>query len=477
MAQGELQVSDRRRILPTSCRRAKCRRSARRGSSERDSCDAREVGSDNERSATHVAKKLERESLARFSLTVRGGTPFVVSPHLPGPIRVGSAAGMDVRVVDPLVSRRHFTVEPIGAVLRLEDSGSTNGTRVNGVRVGSAYLEGGEEIAIGGTTLHVLRLADERSYALPPEDGFGRTLGSSAAMRRIYPLCHRLAPSPIAFLIEGEGGTGKELCAESIHEASPRASGPFVVVDAGTLPGADVEAVLFGSEATSGRVAPGLVEQAHGGTLFVAEVGALPLDAQKKLARVVERGELLRKGGTAYVRIDVRFVASTKRNLEEEVHQGRFDEDLLLAVAAARIALPPLRRREGDAGLLARHFWRRAGQTGPLPEALASTIASHPFPGNVRELERMVARHVLTGDPRPLVTSPRSEPPPDPNSFGDLLVEDLAYSALRRKLLDRFEGAYVKRMLEVHHGNVSRAAASSGLARRYFYTLKSRSEK
>jgi len=431
----------------------------------------------NDRSVTHVAKKLARESLARFSLTVAGGAPVVVSPHQPGPLRVGSAAGMDVRLADPQVSRRHFTVEPIGAVLHLEDSGSTNGTVVNGVRVVEAYLEGGEEITVGQTTIRVERLEDEHTFALPPEDAFGRTLGSSPAMRRLYPLCHRLAPSPIAFLIEGEGGTGKELLAESMHEAGPRAAAPFVVVDAAALPGGDVETVLFGAESREGRVARGLVEQADGGTLFFDEVATLPLDLQRKLVRVIERGELLRLGGTAFVHVDVRFVASTKRNLEEEVHQGRFAEELLHALAGARVALPPLRRREGDIPLLARHFWRRSGQASALPQALLSTMATHPFPGNVRELERMVARHVLTGDVRPVLTPREAAGGDEGQGFADLLAEDLAYSALRRKLLDRFEAAYVKRMLEVHHGNVSRAAASSGLARRYFYTLKSRSEK
>ena len=439
-------------------------------------CDASCVANRNDRSVTHVAKRLGKETLARFSLTVRGMAPVVLSSHEPGPLRVGSAAGMDLRLADPLVSRRHFTVEPIGSVLHLEDSGSTNGTAVNGVRVALAYLEGGEEITVGQTSIRVDRLADEQSFALPPEDAFGRTLGSSPAMRKLYPLCHRLCASPIAFLIEGEGGTGKELLAESMHEAGPRASAPFVVVDAGTLP-TDVETVLFGAESRDGRIARGLVEQADGGTLFLDEVAALPLDLQRKLLRVVERGELMRLGGTAWVHVDVRFVASTKRNLEEEVHQGRFSEELLHALAAARIALPPLRRREGDVALLARHFWSRSGQSGPLPEALVATMATHTFPGNVRELERMVARHVLTGDPRPVLAPRSDDRVEDSQGFGDLLGEDLAYSALRRKLLDRFEGAYVKRMLEVHHGNVSRAAASSGLARRYFYTLKSRSEK
>lgn len=434
---------------------------------------------ENDRSVTHVAKRLAKESFARFSLTVRGLAPVVVSPHQPGPMRVGSAVGMELRLADPQVSRRHFSVEPIGAVLHLQDSGSTNGTHVNGVRVVEAYLEGGEEITVGSTSIRVDRLEDEQTFALPPEDGFGRVLGSSAAMRRLYPLCHRLGASPIAFLIEGEGGTGKELLAEAMHEAGPRASAPFVVVDAGTVPGVDVEALLFGAESRDGRVVRGLVEQADGGTLFLDEVAALPLDLQRKLVRVVERGELLRLGGAAWIHLDVRFVASTKRNLEEEVHQGRFSEDLLHALAGARIALPPLRRREGDAEVLARHFWARAGQKGPLPAPLLATMATHTFPGNVRELERMVARHVLTGDPRPVLSAREADPEEgdDGQGFGDLLGEDLAYSALRRKLLDRFEAAYVKRMLEVHKGNVSRAAASSGLARRYFYTLKARSEK
>ncbi len=383
---------------------------------------------------------------------------------------------MDLRLDDPLVSRRHFSVEPVPEGLRLVDAGSTNGTTVNGVRVLEAFLVGGEEIAVGSTVIKLLRLEDEESFALPAEGRFGRVLGESEPMRRLFPLCHRLAQSSIAFVIEGEAGTGKELLAESMHEASPRSDGPFVVVDALSLPGADIETALFGAESAGGHVRAGLVEQADGGTLFLDEIAALPLDLQRKLVRVLERGELLRSFGTSWVHLDVRFIASTKRTLEEEAHQGRFSEELLLAIGAARLTLPPLRRRGGDAGVLARHFWARAGQEGPLPPVLVSSLEGYDWPGNVRELERQVARHVFAGELAPLISSAPSAPPQEGTDFGDLLGEDLSFSALRRKLLERFEGAYVRRMLEVHQGNVSRAAAASGLARRYFHTLKSRSE-
>jgi len=317
----------------------------------------------------------------------------------------------------------------------------------------------------------------------PTPSGFGAVLGASPAMRRVYPLLERVAASDVPVLLEGETGTGKEAVAEAIHAASARAAGPFAVLDCTAIPPSLVESMLFGHErgaftgAVSSRV--GVFEQAHGGTLFIDEIGDLDPALQPKLLRAIERSSVRPVGARGFTRVDVRILCATRRDLHAEIARGAFRDDLFYRIAVARITLPPLREREGDVRLLAEAFWRRAGGTseGPPAELLAE-LERHPFPGNVRELGNLVAQRVALGDLGPESgiserripsTSSSTDGAQDP--IGALLARDLPYLQAREELLDEFTRRYFGRVLDRHRGNVTRAARDAGLARRYFYTL------
>jgi transcriptional regulator with GAF, ATPase, and Fis domain len=289
----------------------------------------------------------------------------------------------------------------------------------------------------------------------------------------------------VSVVIEGETGTGKELVAESIHEASARGKGPFIVFDCTAVPAGLLESHLFGHErgAFTNAVAmrKGVFELAHGGTLLIDEIGELESSLQPKLLRALERGEVQRVGGERWMRVDVRVLAATRRDLDREVQAGRFREDLYFRLAVARVELPPLRARHGDIAMLARHFWRKMDGTGDIPEDLVSRFAGDPWPGNVRELRNAVARRVALGDLADSFAAarPSSSSPGDPASGGDgflaqVLALDLPLPRARQRVVDEFERRYVDRVLSQNHGNIGRAAAASGIARRYFHSIRTR---
>ena len=399
---------------------------------------------------------------------------------------VGSSESCQVVVADPLVSRRHLALALEPGHLRLTDLDSTNGTQVGGIDVVEARLFGGETIRVGDTKIVVERLADDRAVSVPAARGFGRLMGESPEMRRLYPLMGRLAMSDVPVIIEGETGTGKELLAEAIHEASPRAAGPYVVFDCTIGPSSLLESALFGHERgafTNALVSkPGVFEQANGGTLLIDEIGDLDVALQAKLLRALQRREVQRLGSNKWIKVDVRIMAATRRDLEKEIQAGRFRDDLYYRLAVARIELPPLRRRTGDVAVLARHFWTQLGGVGPIPQAFLERLAMYLWP--VRELHNAVAHEVALGDLGDTEGLRRSVPPPGSQhgpAGGDVLdaivAEDLPYMRARDKALAAFDERYVKAVLAKHGGNVTKAAAASGVARRYFYVIKSRSAK
>ncbi|UQA56922.1 sigma 54-interacting transcriptional regulator [Polyangium aurulentum] len=415
------------------------------------------------------------------------GQRFTIAPHLPSRVFVGQSQTCDLSLDDRQVSRRHAAFELIGDRLRVTDLGSTNGTLVQGVTIMEALLSGGETVSLGATQILVERLAGEQPLRLPTAVRFGRTVGASPEMRALYPLCERLAASNVPVLIEGETGTGKEVLAESIHEMGPRKNGPFVVFDCTAVPPNLVESALFGHErgsftgATEAR--RGVFEEAHGGTLLLDEIGDLELPLQAKLLRALERSEVQRVGSNRWVRVDVRILAATRRDLDHEIQAGRFRDDLFYRLAVARIELPPLRRRAGDVLILAQHFWRHlAGKDAPFPAEFARRIEDYAFPGNVRELHNAVARRVALGEVAPVETRRPGAPasgvaPPSGGDFiDDTLALDLPLPRARERVVEEFERRYVQRVLAQHNGNVSAAAAASGIARRYFQIIKSRTK-
>jgi len=321
---------------------------------------------------------------------------------------------------------------------------------------------------------------------------FGRVLGSSASMRRLFPLCERLAGSDVPVIIEGETGTGKEVLARSLHEASGRHHGPFVVFDCTTVPPNLVESALFGHEkgaftgATVSHV--GVFEQAHGGTLFLDEIGDLDFPLQAKLLRAIERAEVQRVGGTGWAHVDVRILCATRRDLMREIHAGRFRDDLYYRLAVSRIALPPVREREGDIDLLLEHFWSElSGAPDGLTRVLREKFAAYGWPGNVRELRNAVAHLTALGDladfdairraRRPAADRSGLEVDPSPDVIDNVLDQSLPYMKARDIVLAEFDRRYCDAVLRKHGGNVTKASAASGIARRYFYVIRSRSTK
>jgi DNA-binding NtrC family response regulator len=422
------------------------------------------------------------------------GTAIVVAADATTQVIVGTSRTAGLVLTDRHVSRRHLAIDRTDRGVGIRDLDSTNGTFVRGVRIAEAWVGPGEPVAIGDTTLMV-DWAAAPSAALPDEaDGFGRMLGKSSEMRRLFALAARLALAEVAVLVEGETGTGKELLAEEIHRCGPRADRPFIVFDSVDEDPQRATIALFGAAPGVYAAFPegraGLLEAAHGGTLLVDEPSELAPDLQRRLARALSRREVQRAGSEHAIPIDVRVIATSSVDLDRRVERGEFREDLFYSLAGARIEIPPLRRRRDDVVLLARQFWAQAGAPGEPSEALLARFVAQPWPGNVRELENAVARHLATGEIdvaarirpsfAPPPPSPSSPPPSSPPPGGEhdvlsrVLAQRLPLARARQEVIAEFERLYLEQLLREHGGNVTHAARASGLAHRYFQALKAR---
>src|SRR5690606_3231746 len=255
-----------------------------------------------------------------FRITVTAGEDagkaYALDGSQPYRVLVGTAEACGLRLSDRTVSRRHVALDPVGRRVRATDLGSTNGTRVNGLLITEAFLEGGEVITVGSTTFRVDLENRRGQVQVSHRTHFGNLIGVSTEMRRLYPLCERLAQSDVPVLLEGEAGTGKELMAEAIHLEGPRGQGPFVVLDCTSVPPNLLELELFGHEtgafvgAHAARA--GVFEQANGGTLLIDEIGDLDPALQLKVLSAIERQEVCPIGGNLMRRLNVRVIASTR---------------------------------------------------------------------------------------------------------------------------------------------------------------------
>ncbi len=417
------------------------------------------------------------------------GARWLVDGTSPSRVLVGTSPSCEVRLSDREVSRRHATLELEGARLRFTDAGSTNGSFLGQVCVRDLWLTGGETLTVGQTLLRFDR-GPRSAQEEPKSTRFGNVLGASREMRRLYPLLERLAAANVPVIIEGETGTGKEALAEALHLESPRRAGPFVVFDCTAVPPSLLESELFGHErgAFTGAVSTrrGVFEQAHGGTLLIDEIGDLDLALQPKLLRALERSEVRRVGGDRFLHVDVRVLAATRRDLDREVAQGRFRDDLFHRLAVARVELPPLRQRRGDIGVLVAHFCEQlGGDPSRIPQHVVAAWSEQPWPGNVRELRNAVARHLALGELAQLAhqvaTSEGDDGPSAVTSGGSddpwlahVLAKNLPLAEAREEVLSVFERRYVEAMLAAHAGSVVRAAEAAGVARRYFQILKAK---
>ena len=414
--------------------------------------------------------------IPRFSFEIVSeigkGQRFVFEPKTLRRAHVGRSHACELRLADGRVSLRHAALDLVDGRLRLTDLASLNGTFVENVRIGSAFPSAGEVLRFADTCVRLDVELSEVATTLPEATRFGRVIGASPEMRGLYVACEELALEDHPVLIEGEIGTGKELLAEALHEVGPRASGPFVVFDCAVIAPSDARAILFGVEA-EGR--PSMFEQADGGTLLIDEIGDLDAGVQGDLFRVLEHRELKRVGGLVSKKVDVRVLATTTQDLEREVESGHFRQDLYYRLAEHRVDVPPLRQRSGDIVLLATHFWEAMGGAGPLPEEFLRRARDYAWPGNVQELMNAVARRFALGFE---AVSERADgsAPASADVIADVIQQELAFPNARRRVLDAFEGRYLKWILAKHGGNITRAAAAAGIARRYFYAVRSRSE-
>jgi len=327
--------------------------------------------------------------------------------------------------------------------------------------------------------LEVQRLRSEVAGA----QGFEKLLGKSRAMRRVFDVITRVAQTSASVLVSGESGTGKELVARAIHERSARADGPFVAINCAAVPASLLESELFGhargafTDAKNAR--KGLFLEANGGTLFLDEIGEMPLDMQVKLLRALQERQVRPVGGDKEVPFDARVVTATNRDLEAEVGEKRFREDLYYRINVVSVEVPPLREREGDVPVLAQAFVQRfAERHGKQIEGLAPTalekIINYQWPGNVRELENCMERAVaMTQSDRIVVADlperVRAYRPEQVNALLPQSVEELV-------TIDELETRYLRHVLGLVKGNKSRAARILGYDRRTLYRKLERLE-
>jgi DNA-binding NtrC family response regulator len=429
-----------------------------------------------------VARPRECE-INRFRVQVLAGPDQGVEKVSEGAeLFIGLAPGNHLVLTDRAVSRHQCAIlaTPEGFLLR--DLGSKNGTTLGGYRVKEAYLKPGSQIGVGESILGFDTVQGPIVEPLGDEEDHGRVLGKSVAMRRVFAALPRIAASDSTILIEGETGTGKGLLAEVVHQKSPRAGGPFVVIDCSAIPQSLIESELFGhvkGAFTGAQTArPGAFEGAAGGTVFLDEIGELPLDMQPKLLRALEERTVRRIGSLEPVRLDVRIIAATNRDLRQEVNRGVFRSDLFYRLNTVRIRLPSLRERREDIPLLVEHFYRQfAKDDDPPPSAaLLAAFSRQDWPGNVRELRSAVERAVLIGDPSSwfeatLGAVPGAAPPAAPLTDH---TDDLAlgsFRAAKERAVARWEKGYVEALVRQSDGNLSKAARAARMDRNHLREL------
>ena len=390
---------------------------------------------------------------------------------------VGTAPSADVVLSDRAVSRLHAELEPRDDGLWVRDLGSRNGTFVEGIRVIAANVPNGAKLQLGRTEIAIRYGEQPSPVELWPSAQFGGLVGASVAMRELFAKLSRIAQSSASVLIEGETGTGKELAAKALHDASPRASGPFVVIDCGALPETLLEAELFGHAkgAFTGAVTarPGAIEEAEGGTVFLDEIGELPLTMQPKLLRVLESRTIRRIGETQHRAVDVRFISATHRDLRTLANNRAFREDLYFRLAVLPLTLPPLRERPGDIPLLVDHLLS-GDDAGVVSPDLLRDLASRPWFGNVRELRNFLERATTLGAPEALSLAASDAAKPDAEEWRPKLPQhwlELPLRDLREQVGARVDQEYLARLLERCEQNVAQAATVAGVNRTYLYRL------
>jgi transcriptional regulator with GAF, ATPase, and Fis domain len=431
------------------------------------------------REATPATVNLRRCKLVIIKGPQRG-TEFVIAADV---IRVGKAPENDLVIADETVSRVHFEIVRDAKGYLVRDMKSTNGTFLDSAEVKEAYLRAGSVIKAGEVELKFTPF-EERIEILPSEkEALGEMVGKSPAMREIFGLVEKIAPTDATVLIEGETGTGKDMIARTLHQLSPRADKPFIVVDCGAVAGTLIESELFGHEKGSftGAVAArqGAFELAAGGTIFLDELGELSLDLQPKLLRVLEQRELRRVGGQKIIKVDIRVIAATRKDLRSEVEKGKFREDLYFRLNVVPITAPSLRERREDIPLLIDSMLKKLAPDGAhLTDNTRAALMAHDWPGNVRELRNVIERALALGaDPGMLVAPLGNNDHAGSAAKGVQLRDQIEFEPgvsfrdTKEKWNELFERRYLTWLIKRADGNISKAARDADMDRKYLHKL------
>jgi DNA-binding NtrC family response regulator len=386
-------------------------------------------------------------------------------------VTVGTAEDNDLHLSDRTVSRYHLELSPTEAGVLVRDVGSLNGTWLGRVRLEQAVVPAGTELVLGDTTVRVHAASQESASASPTRELPG-LVAASDAMRRVVAQVDQLAATDVSVLVTGETGTGKEVVAHALHDLSSRSGRPFVVVDCGSLPATLVASELFGHErgAFTGadRQHVGAFERADGGTIFLDEIGELPMQVQPALLGALERRRFRRVGGRHEIAVDVRVISATHRDLRAEVNRDAFRADLYYRLAVARVLIPPLRERPEDVEALVRHFVTEI--TGdlvlPFGAQTLEALRAHRWSGNVRELRNVVEAAVAMGEVRLDATRPGFT---DPEKSGQEVFRP--YKEARAAVIADFEKSYLSRLIADCEGNASEASRRASMDRQYLLSL------
>ncbi len=421
------------------------------------------------------------------------GREFVIDKSK---VYAGRSKVNDITLADNSISGTHFEIRAEEDGFLLRDLGSTNGTRLGGCRIKEVWLEPEVSFRAGNTTLKVQASDEVVEIPLSEEEHFQGVIGRSVAMREVFAMLAKVAPSELTCLIEGETGTGKERIARAIHDASRRKNKPYVVLDCSSIPADLMESYVFGHEkgAFTGAVSrrEGAFEQASGGTLFLDEIGELDISLQPKLLRVLENQEFKRVGGSKTIRSDCRVIAATNRDLRQMVHEGTFREDLYFRLSIINIQLPTLRERREDIPLLVEFFLDEVAERRPDKPKMRLTaeamehLMKHDWPGNVRELRNVVFRAgnlaagaaidrsdlYLQSAMYDMGEGATGEVTADGDQVQRFIIDiEQEFKDAKAELIDRFEAQYLEELFEAHDGNISQASRSAGLTRYHLREL------
>ena len=423
------------------------------------------------------------EDSPAFTRQIKGGTFIVIhgpdrgeSVHLRDhPISMGSAPSCDLVLTDKTVSRKHLIAQREGDDVVLRDLGSTNGSYIQGSRFKEITVGYGTEIKVGRTVVKYLPEEEAVEPAVSEDISFGSLVGRDVKMRRLFALLEDVAPTDATVLIEGETGTGKELVAEEIHNHSTRAKGPFIVFDCGAVPRELIESALFGhiKGSYTGAIADrkGAFAEGTGGTIFLDEIGELPLELQPTLLRALDKKAVRRVGSNMYEKVDVRIVAATNRDLRQEIVAKTFREDLYYRLAVIRVTLPPLRERGGDIPILVEHFVRQfgGGRNLNVSREDIERVQRHSFPGNVRELRNVLERACVLSRGNTLNLEEAFSGEKAQPALG--IRTDLPFKEAKGQLVELFEREYIVDLMRRHKMNLSAAAREAQIDRKHLREL------